>query len=128
VRVLRRPRPEVLRHSGSQQLLPGREDNPRTIPLAPGEREKLDQIEQRWPKADRVHLQAEAEIAVEALGSDEMRSIIAAVRKDELGTIEDRWQAFYDRFVEQARRELGSDPPWLTTSTHPPEHSASSPA
>lgn len=74
-----------------------------------GEREKLSQLEHKWSKAERVSLQTEAETAVEAFGSDEMRKIIAAVREDELGTLEDRWQAFYDRFVKQARLELGSD-------------------
>jgi hypothetical protein len=74
-----------------------------------GEREKLRQLESKWSKVERVSLQTEAETAVEAFGSDEMRKIIAAVRQDELGTLEDRWQDFYDRFVEQTRLELGSD-------------------
>jgi hypothetical protein len=74
-----------------------------------GEQEKLRQLESKWSKVERVSLQTEAETAVEAFGSDEMRKIIAAVRQDELGTLEDRWQDFYDRFVEQTRLELGSD-------------------
>jgi hypothetical protein len=92
-----------------------------------GEREKLGQVEEEWSKPKRVHLYTEAVIAVEAFGSEEMRRIIAALREDEFGTPEDRMRAFYDRFVEQARREVGPEQAWLTTSTHLPGRSANQP-
>jgi hypothetical protein len=78
-------------------------------------------------KPKRAHLYTEAVSAVEAFGSEEMRRIIAALQEDEVGTPEDRMRAFDDRFVEQARREVGPEQAWLTTSTHLPGRSANQP-
>jgi hypothetical protein len=41
-----------------------------------GKPERLREVEEKWPKGERVHLATEATIAVEAFGS-QMREIIA---------------------------------------------------
>jgi hypothetical protein len=76
-----------------------------------GKREKLLEVEAKWPKGERVRIYTEATIAVEAFGSQKMRGIIATWREAADTDAEDRMRGFYKAFVEQARREIGSDRP-----------------
>jgi hypothetical protein len=71
------------------------------------EQEKLREVEEKWPKGERVRLYTEAVIAVEAFGSERMRQIISAWREAEMGSFEERMSGFYNDFLEQARREIG---------------------
>jgi hypothetical protein len=74
-----------------------------------GEHRKLREVEDKWPKGERVRLYTEAVIAVEAFGSKRMREIIKAWREAEMGSFEDRMSGFYNEFLEQTRREIAEE-------------------
>jgi hypothetical protein len=71
-----------------------------------GELVKLRQIEERWPKAERVSMARDATLAVEVFGSEEARGLVERWRSEVESDDSEAMIDAYRAFLDLCRREL----------------------
>jgi hypothetical protein len=84
----------------------------------------LHQVEERWPRSERLRMVVEADIALGVYGSEEAREAVA-----EWTALDDphggsAYERFYERFLDICRRDLGA----TSVTPEPRPDSASRPA
>jgi len=76
-----------------------------------GDEVHLRQVEERWPRSERLRMLVEADIALEVYGSEGAREAVAEWTALDDPHDGDAYERFYQRFLSICRRDLGAASP-----------------
>jgi hypothetical protein len=89
-----------------------------------GDEVHLRQVEERWPRSERLRMVVEADIALEVYGSQGAREAVAEWTALDDPHDGDAYERFYERFLNICRRDLGA----ASATPEPRPDSPSTPA